>query len=76
MARSGGGMPIPRRARRRASAPTLNLDFRFFEGIDGQLQSNTFAPNSGCDWWQRDSALNEGSLSRAAKMGVVRWALA
>jgi hypothetical protein len=35
-------MPIPRRARLRASAPTLNLDFRFFEGIDGQLQNSMF----------------------------------
>ena len=32
MVRSGGGRPIPRRARRRASVPTLNFDFFFLDG--------------------------------------------
>jgi hypothetical protein len=32
MVRSGGGRPIPRRARRRASVPTLNFDCFFLDG--------------------------------------------
>ena len=36
--RSGGGIPIPSRARRRASLPTVNRGF-FFRGIGHRTQT-------------------------------------